>query len=56
MSERTYRIFIADDEQIIRQGLKCIIDWEELQFEIAGEAANGEDAVRFILEKNPGIN
>ena len=33
-------VFIADDELIIRQGIKCIIDWEQLGFEIIGEASN----------------
>ena len=42
-------VFIADDELIIRQGIKCIIDWEQLGFEIIGEASNGEDALNFIL-------
>ena len=46
-------VFIADDELIIRQGIKCIIDWEQLGFEIIGEASNGEDALNFILSK-PG--
>ena len=40
-----YTVFIADDELIIRQGLKCIIDWEAFGFKIAGESANGEDAL-----------
>jgi two-component system response regulator YesN len=48
-------VLIADDELIIRQGLKCIIDWEELGFTIAGEASNGVDALHFILEKNPDL-
>ena len=47
-------VFIADDELIIRQGIKCIIDWEQLGFEIIGEASNGEDALNFILSKKPG--
>lgn len=48
-------VFIADDELIIRQGLKCIIDWNELGFEIIGEAANGEDALQFITKHNPDM-
>lgn len=27
-------VFIADDEENIREGLKYIIDWEELGFEV----------------------
>ncbi len=37
-------LFIADDEKTIRDGLKCIVNWEELGFSICGEASNGEDA------------
>ncbi|MDY3854145.1 MAG: response regulator transcription factor [Butyribacter sp.] len=48
-------VFIADDELIIRQGLKCIIEWEELGFQIIGEAANGEDALHFITDNNPDV-
>lgn len=48
-------VFIADDELIIRQGLKCIIDWEDLGFTIIGEASNGEDALNFILKEQPDL-
>ena len=37
------QILIADDEQKIRQGLRNIVDWEALGYQIAGEAANGEE-------------
>ena len=47
-----YTTFIADDELIIRQGLRCILDWEELGFQIIGEAANGADALDFIIKNN----
>lgn len=39
-----YRVLIADDESIIREGIKCLFDWESLGYTIAGEAANGETA------------
>lgn len=50
-----YTILIVDDESIIRQGLKCIIDWEEYGFSIIGEAANGEDALERILSDSPDL-
>ena len=50
-----YTTFIADDELIIRQGLRCILDWEELGFQIIGEAANGADALDFIIKNNPHL-
>lgn len=50
-----FRVLIADDEAIIRRGLCQIIDWEALGFTIAGEAANGREALNFIEEQNPDV-
>lgn len=50
-----HTVLIADDELMIRQGLKYIIDWKQLGFSIIGEAANGEDALKFILEQQPDL-
>ncbi|MCI8338485.1 MAG: response regulator [Lachnospiraceae bacterium] len=50
-----HTVFIADDELIIRQGLQCVIEWNDLGFEIAGEAANGEEALKFILSQQPDV-
>lgn len=36
-----YTVFIVDDEALIRDGLKQIIDWEALGFTVCGEASNG---------------
>lgn len=46
---------IADDEASIRDGLKCIIDWESLGFSLCGEASNGKDALSQILARKPGL-
>lgn len=48
-------ILIADDEQKIRQGLRNIIDWAALDYEIVGEAADGEEAVSFLAERKPDV-
>lgn len=48
-------VLIADDENNIREGLKCIMDWEGAGFEVCGEAANGEEALNSILMKNPSL-
>lgn len=48
-------IFIADDEAIIRNGIKHLLDWGKIGFEIIGEAANGENALSSILEKQPDV-
>lgn len=44
-----YRVLIADDESIIREGIKCLFDWESLGYTIAGEAANGETPISRFL-------
>ena len=38
MKEILETVFIADDEENIREGLKCIIDWEELGFKVTTKA------------------
>lgn len=50
-----HQVLIADDELRIRQGLKKLIGWGELGYEIAGEASNGEDAYRFMAETKPDV-
>jgi two-component system response regulator YesN len=42
------RILIVDDEYLVRLGLKTIIDWAEHDFVIAGEAANGREALELF--------
>ena len=49
------KLFIADDEAIIREGLRCLLDWETLGFTIAGEAANGDAALEFLLSETPDL-
>jgi two-component system response regulator YesN len=49
------KVFIADDETIIREGLKCIVNWEELGFHVCGEASNGEDTLTDILKLRPDL-
>lgn len=55
MGNIMYTILIADDELIIRQGLRCILNWQELGYEIIGEASNGSDALQFIIHQNPDL-
>lgn len=50
-----YKIFIADDEAIIREGIACLLDYEALGFSISGEAATGKAACRGILDLKPDV-
>jgi YesN/AraC family two-component response regulator len=48
------RVFIADDQLLIRQGLRALLDLEP-EIEIAGEAGDGEEAVRLVVESNVDV-
>ena len=50
----TIRLLIADDHLIIRQGLRLILEGEP-EFEIVGEAENGQDAVDLTAELQPDV-
>jgi len=43
-----YKLLIVDDEKTILEGLKTVVDWNELGYEIIGEAGNGVEALSFI--------
>jgi len=47
------RILLADDHQILRQGLKAILEREE--FKVVGEASDGLEAVRCAQESHPDV-
>lgn len=49
------KVLIADDELVVRIGLKTTIDWEANGFTIVGEAVNGKDAVELFHKLNPDI-
>jgi YesN/AraC family two-component response regulator len=43
-----YKLLIADDEYEIRNGLSSYFPWEDLGFEIVGQAANGIEVLEFL--------
>lgn len=49
------RILIVDDEQLIRQGIKHYLQWEQVGFQIVGEASNGQEALEMIEKTKPHI-
>lgn len=49
------KVFLAEDEVIIRQGIKNNIDWKANGFELVGEAGDGEYAYPMILKTQPDI-
>lgn len=44
------KLLIVDDDALIRATLHTIVDWNELGYEVAGDAQNGEQALQ-ILKK-----
>ena len=50
-----YKILVADDEDIIRQGIKFLCDYEALGYTIAGEAASGDQAYERIMKLRPDV-
>ena len=49
------KVLIIDDEAIIRRGLREIIDWREMGFEVVGEAGDGEIGLALIQSEQPDI-
>ena len=49
------KVLIADDEQIMREGLRLTIDWESYGFSVIGAVSNGEKALRLCEEETPDL-
>lgn len=49
------RVLLVDDEIMIREGFKKLFDWEEHDCEVAGEAADGMEALAQIDMLHPDI-
>ncbi len=47
------RLLIADDHEVVRTGLASLVAGTEI--EIVAEAANGDDAVRMAVERQPDL-
>ncbi|WP_025699434.1 response regulator [Paenibacillus durus] len=50
-----YKLFIADDEQLVVETLSTMIDWNASGVRIAGTANNGRQALERILESDPDV-
>ena len=49
------KLFLCEDEIVMRDGIKKHIDWEKEGIEFAGEASDGELAYPMIIEAKPDI-
>ncbi len=49
------KVLIVDDENIIREGLKYLIDWEEYGFSVVATASNGKEGLAAIEAHHPDL-
>ncbi|MDO4623536.1 MAG: response regulator [Eubacteriales bacterium] len=49
------KVFLVEDEVVVRRGIKKNIAWEEHNYEFAGEASDGELALPLIRKARPDI-
>ncbi|MEA5077198.1 MAG: response regulator, partial [Anaerolineaceae bacterium] len=50
----TIKILIVDDQSLFREALKTLLN-SEPEFEIVGDASNGDEALRMVLQHNPDV-
>ena len=53
--ESMLKIFLVEDEKIVREGIKNGIAWEKHGLEFVGEASDGELAYPLIVQEKPDI-
>jgi len=49
-----YRIVLVDDHQLLRDGIRTILEHEP-EFEVVGEAGSGAEAVQLCKQLNPDV-
>ena len=49
------KVFLVDDEIVIREGIRESFPWEETPYSLVGEAPDGEMALPIIRDTNPDI-
>lgn len=50
-----YKVFLVEDEIVIREGIRDNVDWKSAGFEFCGEAADGEIALPLIETTQPDV-
>ena len=51
-----YKIVIADDEKIIRLGLKNVVNWNELGFEVSELFSDGQEVIEYLDYAMPDVS
>jgi DNA-binding NarL/FixJ family response regulator len=50
----TIRVLVADDQELVRQGIETILDAQD-DFEVVGGAADGDEAVAMATDLGPDV-
>ena len=50
-----YKVFLADDEIVVREGIRNNFPWDETDFSLVGEASDGEMALSMLQDIKPDI-
>ncbi|MDR1801022.1 MAG: response regulator [Lachnospiraceae bacterium] len=46
--QKMYQVLLVEDEILVREAIASIMDWEACGFSLAGDCANGTEAVEFM--------
>lgn len=49
------KIFLVDDEIIVRESIRSSIDWDKTNYSLVGEAPDGEMALSMMMDLKPDI-
>lgn len=49
------KVFIVEDDFVVRQGIQCSLEWEEHGLSICGDAANGKQGLELVEKLEPDI-
>ncbi|NLW11494.1 MAG: response regulator [Clostridiaceae bacterium] len=50
-----HKIFLVDDEIIVRESIRSSIDWDQTNYSLVGEAPDGEMALSMMMDLKPDI-
>ena len=50
-----YKVFLVDDEIVVREGIRSNFPWDKTEFVLAGEAPDGEIALSMLQDVKPDI-
>lgn len=50
-----YKILIADDEAVVREGIRDMMNWQDLGYELVGAFENGKEVINALDDLHPDV-